>query len=83
MPEIILGLTFEAKLGVYFEEVYAWHNHKGPFNKRPGFRMMEIFFLYLGFEIPWWNKAVDSPDLQMPKTMKYLSNNFTGDEYSF
>eukprot|EP00956_Cyclotella_meneghiniana_P042527 scaffold248523_cov124-Cyclotella_meneghiniana.AAC.1 len=45
--------------------------------------MMEIFFLYLGFEIPWWNKAVDSPDLQMPKTMKYLSNNFAGDKYSF
>eukprot|EP00956_Cyclotella_meneghiniana_P021672 scaffold39740_cov82-Cyclotella_meneghiniana.AAC.1 len=83
MPEIILGLTFEAELGIYFEEVYAWHNRKGPFNERPGFRMMEIFFLYLGFEIPWWNKAVDSPDLQMPKTMKYLSNNFTGDEYSF
>jgi hypothetical protein len=52
MPQIILGLTFEAELGIYFEEVMAWHNCKGPFNERPGFRMMEIFFLCLGFEIP-------------------------------
>eukprot|EP00956_Cyclotella_meneghiniana_P000147 scaffold228_cov56-Cyclotella_meneghiniana.AAC.2 len=44
---------------------------------------MEIFFLYLGLGIPWWNKAVDSPDFQMPKTMNYLSNNFTGNKYSF
>ncbi len=83
MPQIILGLTFEAELGIYFEEVMAWHNCKGPFNERPGFRMMEIFFLCLGFEIPWWNKAVDTPESKMSQTMKYLAENFDGKEYSF
>ena len=83
MPQIILGLTFEAELGIYFEEVMAWHNRKGPLNERPGFRMMEIFFLCLGFEIPWWNKAVDTPESKMSQTMKYLAENFDGKEYSF
>ena len=52
MDTVILGLHFEAELGNYFEEVYAWHNRKGPINERSGFRMMEIFDLYFGFEVP-------------------------------
>ena len=43
--------------------------------------MMELFDLYLGFEVPWWNEAVTSPELKMPKTMKYLEDNFSGEEY--
>ena len=42
MPSVILGIHFEAELGNYFEEVYAWHNRSGPHNSRSGFRMMEI-----------------------------------------
>jgi hypothetical protein len=61
----------------------AWHNRKGPFNKRPGFRMMEIFFLYLGFEIPWWKKAVETPEARMPQKLKYLAEHFDGKEYTF
>ncbi|KAL7548072.1 hypothetical protein ACHAWF_011358 [Thalassiosira exigua] len=41
MPSILLGLHFEAELGNYFEQVYSWHNRKGPFHQRSGFRMME------------------------------------------
>ena len=37
MPAIILGLHFEAELGNYFEQVYDWHNRKGPFHNRSGF----------------------------------------------
>jgi hypothetical protein len=33
MPPIILGLHFESELGLYFEEMYAWHNRAGPLNK--------------------------------------------------
>ena len=43
--------------------------------------MMELFDLYLGFEVPWWNEATTSPKLKMPKTMKYLEDNFSGKEY--
>ena len=43
MPELILGLQFEAELGTYFEEIYAWHNRTGPLGKRSGFHMMEMF----------------------------------------
>ena len=83
MPEIMLGLHFEAELGAYFEEVYAWHNRPGPLNQRSGFRMMEIFDLYLGFEIPWWNEAVATPELKLPNTMEYLEANFDGEDKDF
>ena len=83
MPEIMLGLHFEAELGVYFEEVYAWHNRAGPLNSRSGFRMLEIFDLYLGFELPWWNKAASLPESKLPNTMMYLEENFEGDEKEF
>ena len=71
MPSIILGLQFEAELGSLFEEIYAWHNRTGPLYKRSGFRMMEIFDLYFGFEVPWWNEVVEDPASKLPKTMKY------------
>ena len=80
MPAIILGLTFEAELGNYFEQAYAWHNRTGPFHTRSGFRMMEIHDYFWNFELPWWQTANDNPRLVMPKTMEYLEHNFTGDE---
>ena len=82
MPAIKLGLHFESELGGYFEEIYAWHNLTGPINKRSGFRMMEMFDLYFGFEIPWWNEAVNNPQVKLPRTMKYLEDNFEGEEYN-
>ena len=33
MPEVVLGLQFEAEIGAYFEGIHAWHNCKGPINK--------------------------------------------------
>jgi hypothetical protein len=79
MPPIILGLHFESELGLYFEETHAWHNCAGPLNKRLGFRMLEIFDLYLGFEAPWWNSAVNDIDdinkCKILRTMDYLCKN--------
>jgi hypothetical protein len=87
MPLIILGLHFESELGLYFEEIYAWHNHDGPLNQRSGFWMLEIFDLYLGFEVPWWNFAVNAIDdinkCNIQRTMDYLHNIFAGDEYNY
>ena len=76
MPPIILGLYFEAELGNYFEQSMAWHNRKGPFHSRSGFRMMEIHDYFWDFEMAWWNAAVDNPEVCMPKTMKYVEENF-------
>lgn len=81
MPSVILGLHFESELGDYFEEVYAWHNRKGPVNHRSGFRLMEIHNLYFDYELPWWNNAVNHPRMQLPKTMEYLESNFSDKEY--
>lgn len=80
MPEIILGLQFEAELGDYFETTYYWHNRPGPFNSRAGFRMMEVHELYFNFILPWWNEVVDNPESKLEKTMKYIEENFEGDE---
>lgn len=83
MPEIMLALYFEAELGTYFEEVYAWHNRSGPLSKQSDFRMMEMFDLYLGFEVPWWNEAVTTPESKLSITMKYLEEYFKGEEKEF
>eukprot|EP00956_Cyclotella_meneghiniana_P020757 scaffold37078_cov117-Cyclotella_meneghiniana.AAC.5 len=32
-------------------------------------------------EYPWWNEAVADPKKGMPKTIKYLEDNFEGEEY--
>jgi hypothetical protein len=73
MPLITLGLHFESELGSYFGEMYAWNNRAGPLNKRSGFWMLEIFYLYLGFEVSWWNSAVNDIDdidkCKIPRTM--------------
>lgn len=83
MPEMKLGLLFESEVGAYFEEVMAWHNRTGPINKRSGFRMLELFDLYFGFELPWWNRAVNNHAAALPDTMKYLAENFDGDKQQF
>jgi hypothetical protein len=49
--------------------------------------MLEIFDLYLGFEVPWWNSAVNDIDdinkCKVPRTMDYLCNKLAGDEYNY
>ena len=45
--------------------------------KKSRFWTMEIFDLYLGYEVPWWNEVVNIPKSKLPKTMKYLQDNFT------
>ena len=51
MPEIVLGLHFEAELGNYFEQTYAWNNRKGPFHKNSGFWLMDYFDYYFDFQL--------------------------------
>ena len=81
IPAIILGLFFDAELGNYFDQSYAWMNRTGPFHNRCGFRMLEIHDFFWDFEMPWWNKAVSHPELCMPRTWAYLHNNFEGEEF--
>ncbi len=80
MKPIVMGLHFEAELGNYFEQSYAWHNRKGPFHSRSGFRMMEMHDQYWEFMLPWWNRAVSDPHSCMPKTMAYIEANFEGED---
>ena len=83
LDSILLGLQFKSELGSYFEEIIAWHNRNGPFNDRSGFRMMELFDLFLGFGVTWWNEEVANPSSKMPKTMKFLEDNFDREEHVF
>jgi hypothetical protein len=80
---ILLGLQLKSELGLYFKEVTAWHNPKGSIDNHSGFHMMELFYLYLGFKVPWWNGAVVNPTSKMSKRMKTLEYNFKGEEYMF
>ena len=83
MLPVFLGLKFQVELGSYFEEIYAWHNPNCPLNVRLGFRMLNIFDLYFGFEDPWWNEVVIAPETKLTRTIKYLRDKFYGDEYAF
>ena len=83
IDSIRLGLHFEAEIGNYFEEIYAWYKRSGPINKRSGFRMMEVFDLYFGYKIPWWNSVNRNPQSKLPDTMQFLRDNFEGDDYQF
>ncbi len=42
---------------------------------------MEIFDIYFDLELSWWNQVNEHLRLYMPKTMEYLEENFSGDEY--
>ncbi|EJK52059.1 hypothetical protein THAOC_28715 [Thalassiosira oceanica] len=41
MPQIVLGLQFEAEIGDYFEATTAWQNRPGLIHTSNGYRMME------------------------------------------
>ena len=45
--------------------------------------MLEMFQLYLGFEVPWWNEVLSNPESKLPKTMACLAATFFGDELVF
>ena len=81
MPYIVFGIHFEAQVGNYFEEGYAWHNRTGSHNPWSGFRMMEFHNLYFDFELPWWNLVNKHPRLHLPNTMEYLQDMFDGGEF--
>jgi hypothetical protein len=61
-------MQFEAELGVYFDAVMSWHSRTGLFSDRAGFRMLEIHEFFFRFELPFWKKAMTSPELSFPKT---------------
>ena len=44
--------------------------------------MMEVHDLYLDFELPWWNNAIENPRSSLPKTMAYLDKHFEGDDHA-
>ena len=81
MSSLLLDIYFEAEIGEYFEVLYGWNNRAGPLYTQSGFRMMQVHELYFGFELHWWNDTIDNPDTNLPKTIKYLEDNFDGDSY--
>ena len=81
IPSIILGMHFESEIGNWFEEAHAWHNRTEPIHTRSGFRMTEIHDLHFDFELPWWSEVNECPTEKNPKTMTYLRDNFSGEDY--
>jgi hypothetical protein len=71
---VFIGIIFEMELGAYFETTMAWHCRKGALSKRTGFRMMELHQFYHVFLAPFWNQAIQSPEVRFPKTFEYLNN---------
>ena len=69
MPIIKICLLSESENGNYFEGVYAFHCRCGPMHSRSGFRMLELFNFFYGFEMSYWNNAVDNTASAYPKTM--------------
>ena len=80
MPSIMFTLCAEAELGEYFEEKYAWHCQSGPFYSMSGFCMKQIHYLYIRFELPWFNLTCFNLWTRMKKTIAYIEANFQGAE---
>ena len=74
MPTIRTALHFEAELGVYFAVVMSWNCRKGPLSDRAGFRMLEVHEFFFRFELPFWKKALTSPEISFPKTFASLDD---------
>ncbi|KAL7526386.1 hypothetical protein ACHAXR_001468, partial [Thalassiosira sp. AJA248-18] len=68
MPEIIIGLQFEAELVDYFEVTYAWHAYPGEMSTRPGFRTLELHHLLFEHILPFWEGAKKDPKGRFPLT---------------
>ena len=52
MPNIMVGVHFEADLGQYFEVTMKWHGYPGELSTQPGFRVMELHQLYFDYIAP-------------------------------
>ena len=61
MPEIMVALTFERDIGLYFAVTSRWHGSPGSLGGRPGFRSIELHILWFEFVCPWWTNATTSP----------------------
>ena len=72
MPEIIVGIQFEAELVDYFEVTYCWHSMPGELCKRSGFRTMELHHLLFDHIMPFWEVAIHSAEKRFPKTLALI-----------
>ena len=72
LPSIMVAIYFEADVGQYFEITSFWHALCGQ-SQRPGFRMMDIHSLYIDYCVPFWNKAMVTPELVFSKTFDYMA----------
>ena len=62
MPEIMVALTFERDMGLYFAVTSRWHGSPGSLGERPGFRSMELHTLWFEFVCPWWTNTMTSSE---------------------
>jgi hypothetical protein len=72
IPNIMVGVHFEANLGHYFEVTMQWHAYPGELSTQPGFRVMEVHQLYFDFIAPFLEEARLNPSKQLKRTYKYL-----------
>jgi len=72
MPEIIVGIQFEAELVDYFEVTYQWHANVGELCKKSGFRTMELHHLLFDHIMPFWEGAIKEPKKRFPLTFKRI-----------
>ena len=63
MPEILVALNFETEMGLYFEITSRFHGQPGILSDRPGFRAMELHTLWFEYVCPWWESAMEEPEV--------------------
>jgi hypothetical protein len=81
MPEIVLALHFESKLGNYFGVTSSWHANPSKLSTQPGFRMLEMHALWFEFIMPWWEEAKQNPSLRFTKTFECLNSEVKVDDH--
>lgn len=72
MPEVIFGLWMEAESVQFFDMHYKFHAMCGALANRPGFRALELYRAVCDHFFPWWEAALQNPELRYPNTFKFI-----------
>eukprot|EP00986_Skeletonema_menzelii_P016935 scaffold16610_cov189-Skeletonema_menzelii.AAC.1 len=70
-PSVIFDMYAEAEAAYYFFPQYEWHAKNGEFANRPGYRALEVSFLYVDHAFPYLQAAKADWRSKFPDTAKF------------
>lgn len=73
-PSLIFDMFVEAEASNFFFPQYEWHAKNGEFADRPGYRALELTWLYCDDAFPYFQSAKEDWSTKFPETAKFAAN---------